>query len=173
MSSVAASDSPRPELRIAPFHPALRSHFHRLNAAWLRKFFTMEAIDERVLSNPEGEILAGGGAILFALLGDAVVGTCALKQEGEGVFELTKMAVDESHQGLGIGRRLIEGVIDVFRQRGGMTLFLETNRRLTPAIRLYESVGFEHQPVPKPDSHYARSDVYMIWRAERWFSPAR
>ena len=67
MSSVAASDSPRPELRIAPFHPALRSHFHRLNAAWLRKFFTMEAIDERVLSNPEGEILAGGGAILFAL----------------------------------------------------------------------------------------------------------
>lgn len=48
---------------------------------------------------------AGGGAILFALLGDAVVGTCALKQEGEGVFELTKMAVDESHQGLGIGRR--------------------------------------------------------------------
>lgn len=150
-------------VRIEPFTPALREHFYRLNEAWLRKYFYVEDIDHRVLSNPEGEILAPGGAILFALLGDEVIGTCALIRETEGVYELSKMSVEEGRQGLGIGRRLIEAAIAEFKRLGGTRLFLETNTKLTPAIRLYESTGFVHQPTTKPDSHYARSDVYMVW----------
>lgn len=157
--------SERAALRIVPFAPALREHFYRLNADWLRKYFYVEEIDHRVLGEPEREILEPGGEILFALVGDAVVGTCALKHEADGVYELTKMAVDEGYQGLGIGRRLMEEAVAEFSRRKGTRLFLETNTKLTPAIRLYESVGFEHQPVLKPDSHYNRADVYMIWRA--------
>lgn len=149
---------------IIPYTPELKSHFYRLNEDWLRKYFYLEEIDHHVLSHPEEALLKDGGAILFARLGDQIVGTCALKHEGEGVYELTKMGVDESCQGLGIGRRLIEGIVQEFRRRGGKELFLETNSKLSPAIRLYESVGFEHQPTRKPDSHYQRSDVYMIWR---------
>lgn len=151
-------------LQIVGFRPELREAFHRLNAAWLRKYFRMEPIDERVLSHPEEELLASGGAILFALLDGKAVGTCALKRESGQVYELTKMAVDESRQGLGIGRALIDAAVSEFRKLGGTTLFLETNSKLVPAVRLYESVGFEHQPGRKPDSHYERSDVYMIWR---------
>lgn len=164
MPPPASADPHSPALRIVSFRPELRHHFQRLNEAWLRRYFTLEPIDERVLANPEAEILAHGGVILFALRGDEVVGTCALKHDGGGVFELVKMAVDESHQGRGIGRRLIEAALGAFRARGGTTLFLETNSALAPAIGLYESVGFERQTARKPDSHYARSDVYMIWR---------
>jgi ribosomal protein S18 acetylase RimI-like enzyme/predicted transcriptional regulator len=151
-------------LRVVGFRPELREHFYRLNAAWLRRYFYLEEIDHRVLSNPEDEILATGGELLFAQLGDDVVGTCALLQERPGEFELTKMAVDERYQSLGIGRRLIEAAIAAFEARGGGQLFLETNSKLAPAIRLYESAGFERQPTRKADSHYQRSDVYMIWR---------
>jgi ribosomal protein S18 acetylase RimI-like enzyme/DNA-binding MarR family transcriptional regulator len=154
----------RNAVRIVPFRPELRDHFHRLNAAWLTKYFYIEEIDERVLRNPEREILDRGGAIFFAILDDAVVGTCALKEEGAGEIELTKMAVDERYQGLGIGRLLIEATIAEFRRRCARELFLETNSRLTPAIRLYESVGFRHQPAVKSDSHYRRADVYMVWQ---------
>lgn len=159
----------RPALRIVPFDPALREHFYRLNEAWLRKYFYVEEIDHRVLSNPETEILQPGGTILFAMLGEDVVGTCALMPEGDsadagGVYELTKMAVDEQRQGLGIGRALMEAAISEFQRRGGLTLFLETNSKLIPAVRLYESMGFEHQPSLKPDSHYDRANVYMVWR---------
>lgn len=154
----------RSALRIVPFAPALRDHFYRLNEAWLRKYFYVEEIDHRVLSDPETEILQGGGAILFAMLGEEAVGTCALLRESEGVYELTKMAVDEQRQGLGIGRALLEAAIAEFQQRNGRTLFLETHDKLVPAIRLYESLGFEHQPSIKPDSHYARANVYMVWR---------
>lgn len=167
VARAAAQD--RSALRIVPFDPALREHFYRLNEAWLRKYFYVEEIDHRVLSNPETEILQPGGTILFAMLGEEVVGTCALMPEGNGaddggVYELTKMAVDEQHQGLGIGRALMEAAIAEFKRRGGRTLFLETNSKLIPAVRLYESMGFEHQPSLKPDSHYDRANVYMVWR---------
>lgn len=154
---------PREALRIVPFRADLREHFHRLNAAWLRKYFWIEEIDHEVLSHPEMHILARGGQIFFALLGDAVVGTCALKWESPDSFELTKMAVSEEHQGLGIGRALIEKVIAEFLKQPARTLFLETSIRLAPALRLYESVGFERQAKLKEDSHYTRADVYMIW----------
>ncbi len=154
----------RTAVRIVPFATHLREHFHRLNADWLRKYFQLEEIDHRVLSNPESEILEPGGAILFALVDGAAVGTCALKREANGSYELTKMAVDERHQGLGIGRLLMEAAIAEFQRRRGALLFLETNSKLGPALRLYESVGFEYQANLKPDSHYARADVYMEWR---------
>ena len=163
----------REAVRVVRFQPALRGHFHRLNAEWLRKYFYIEEIDERVLSNPEAEIIGHGGEVFFALLGEAVVGTCALRREADGSLELTKMAVDERYQGLGIGRRLIEAAIDEFTRRGGRTLFLETNSKLAPAIRLYESVGFEHQPTVRPDSHYQRANVYMVWRARSAPEPKR
>jgi DNA-binding MarR family transcriptional regulator/GNAT superfamily N-acetyltransferase len=161
LAQAAAND--RSALRIVPFSPNLRAHFYRLNEAWLRKYFYVEEIDHRVLSNPENEILAPGGTILFATLGEDVVGTCALMPEAEGVYELTKMAVEEQRQGLGIGRALLEAAIEEFLRREGRTLFLETNSKLTPALRLYESMGFQHQPAVKTDSHYARADVYMVW----------
>ncbi|HJT97164.1 MAG TPA: hypothetical protein VJ696_02530, partial [Rhodanobacteraceae bacterium] len=50
------------------------------------------------------------------------------------------------------------------RRRGGTTLFLESNSRVKPALSLDESAGFVHQPAPRPGSHYARADVYMIHR---------
>lgn len=160
----------RGAIRIVPFEPALREHFYRLNADWLRKYFYLEEIDHRVLSEPEREILEPGGAILFALVRDEVAGTCALKRESPGVYELTKMAVDERYQGIGLGRMLLEAALAAFRERRGTRLFLESNAKLEPALRLYESLGFERQPALGPDSHYRRSDVYMVWRGDR---PAR
>lgn len=151
-------------LRIVPFETSLRSHFGRLNREWLERYFVVEPIDAEVLDHPEQRILDGGGRILFALLDDEVVGTCALLQESPGIYELTKMAVTADHQGVGIGRQLLAAAITEFRRIDGATLlFLETNSILAAAISLYERAGFEHRG-RKPDSHYQRSDTYMVWR---------
>ena len=157
------------QVRIERFRPEFREHFYRLNAEWLGKYYKIEPIDHAVLSEPEKHILAPGGQIFFALVGDEVVGTCALMPESPGVYELTKMAVTEGHQGLGLGRRLIEAVIAEFRRLGGTELFLESQRKLQAALKLYESVGFEMQPGVKPGTHYQRADVYMIYRGDQGF----
>ncbi|MBE1158992.1 bifunctional helix-turn-helix transcriptional regulator/GNAT family N-acetyltransferase [Dyella acidiphila] len=148
---------------IVPFAPALREHFYRLNAQWLERYFRIEEIDQAVLRDPERYVLEPGGAIFFARLGEEVIGTCALLQESPGVYELTKMGVDETFHGLGAGRRLLDAAIAEFRRRKGTTLFLESNSRLKPALGMYERAGFRMQPAMRPDSHYERADVYMIY----------
>ncbi len=152
-------------ITVATFSPELAPHFERLNREWIERFFRLEGIDLEVLQDPQGKIMDAGGEVLFALEGDSVLGCVALKHEGDGVFELTKMAVTPSAQGRGIGRILMNACIDWFSDGSGSTLFLETHDSLTPALSLYESVGFRHTPRPGGPSPYERANVYMEYRS--------
>jgi putative acetyltransferase len=93
------------------------------------------------------------------------VGCCALIAIARGEFEVAKMAVTASAQGLGVGRFQMEAVIAAARAGGATRLYLETNHALTPALRLYDAVGFTHVPVERvTPSPYARADVYLeMW----------
>jgi DNA-binding MarR family transcriptional regulator/predicted GNAT family N-acyltransferase len=154
------------KVQIKPFRPVLREHFERINAEWLERDFAIEAIDRAVLSQPEQHVLKPGGAILYAVLDGEVIGTAALLKEGPGVYELSKMAVETGFRGLGAGRLLLDAAIAEFGRRAGKILFLESSKKLTPALTMYESAGFVHHPAPRPGSHYQRSDVYMIYAAK-------
>ncbi|GLQ90566.1 bifunctional helix-turn-helix transcriptional regulator/GNAT family N-acetyltransferase [Dyella flagellata] len=154
-------------LQVVPYAPELREHFYRLNAQWLERYFRIEEIDKAVLSDPERYILQPGGAIFFARLGEEIIGTCALLHESPGVFELTKMGVDETFRGLGAGKRLLDACIAEFHRCDGHTLFLESNSRLKTALGMYEKAGFVLQPSVRPGSHYERADVYMIYQPSK------
>jgi DNA-binding MarR family transcriptional regulator/GNAT superfamily N-acetyltransferase len=155
------------EVEVHPFRAAWAHHFERINTEWLERWFAVEPVDREMLSRPQQHVIDNGGAILFAVLDGEVIGTAALLREGEGVYELSKMAVETGFRGLGAGRKLLDAAIAEYERRGGTTLFLESNSRLKPALTLYESAGFVHQPAPRPGSHYARADVYMIYDAKR------
>ena len=152
-------------IAIHDWRPEWRDDFARLNLDWLQRYFSVEDIDRRVLGEPERWILAPGGHIFFASDGGHVVGTGALLRESEGVYELTKMAVDPAWQGRGIGRRIVQAAIARFRALHGTRLFLESSRKLEPALHLYQSLGFVDRGL-RPDSHYARSDIYMVWEEQ-------
>jgi len=146
-------------LVVRTYEGAYRAEFKRLNVAWLTRYFRVEPIDERVLGDPEGEILAPGGEILFATLDGVVVGTVALKPETSGAFELTKMAVDEPHQGKGYGKRLLEAACTLARERGAQRVMLYSQRGLRAAVSMYRKYGFNELPLSDP--RYSRCDVKM------------
>ena len=150
-------------VEVIDFEPALTADFDRLNREWLETLFRVEGIDQQILTDPEGTIIAHGGEILFARQEGQVVGTVALKHQGEQVFELTKMAVAPACRGGGIGRALLQAAIARFHHIGGSRLYLESHSSLVNAIHLYESAGFVHERPPEP-SEYARADVYMVYR---------
>ena len=162
-------------IEIHPFREEWAVHFDRINTEWLERWFVVEPVDRETLSNAKKLVIDRGGRILFAALDGEVIGTCALLKEAPGVYELSKMAVETGFRGLGAGRRLLEAAIAEFERLGGTTLFLESSKRLGPALRLYESLGFVHHPAPRPGSHYARADVYMVYEPEKRASrtPAR
>ncbi len=167
LSQPASDDASPAPIEIVPYRPALTEAFWRLNVQWLERYFQLEEVDRVMLADPEHHVLAPGGELLFACRAGHAVGTCALLKAGEGVFELAKMCVDERCQGQGIGRRLLAAAIETFHRRGGRELFLESNSRLTTALRLYEAAGFVLQDGPRPGSHYRRADVYIIYRPTR------
>ncbi len=154
---------PAAEVAVIDWSPEYGDAFGVLNREWLERDFRVEPVDEKVLADPEGTIIGKGGAILYAILDGEAVGTVALKHDGGQVFELTKMAVTSAAQGRGIGRLLMDAAIARFKKIGGAKLYLESHSSLAPALRLYESAGFQHEPPPAP-SEYFRADVYMVFR---------
>mgnify|MGYP002879119968 CR=1 FL=1 len=162
-AALAGSEDDR--LEIIDYAPELAGEFKRLNMRWLQALFKVEAIDRTVLGDPETHILEPGGEIFFARLGGPsgrIVGTCALKYEGAGVFEFTKLGVDPEAQGRGVGEALMWRAIARFKARAGKRLYLETNSKLKAAARLYEKTGWVEAPMHE-SSPYARADRLYVW----------
>lgn|ERR1700678_3884952 len=154
--------TPQTELAIREFTPGDEADFRRLNEEWIIRYFALEPKEKELLADPQGIILDRGGRIFLAVQDGETVGSCALLAVPPGEFEVAKMAVTESHRRAGIGRRLLEKAVAEARASGAHRLYLETNRKLVNAIRLYESLGFRHLPPERiTPSPYARADVYM------------
>lgn len=144
---------------IIPFSPNLKEEIKILNIEWLKKYFKVEPKDKKILSDPQGEIIDKGGIIFYAKYNDKIVGTVSLLKIDGTTFELSKMAVTDGVQGLGIGNKLMEHCIEVAQQKGIKKLILYSNRKLLPALYLYTKFGFEE--VYLEDGVYERADVKM------------
>lgn len=149
-------------IEVRQFSPGDEEAFWTLNEAWISKLFKLEDKDIQTLRNPHRYILSQGGRIYMACRGSERVGCCALLNMEHGSFEVAKMAVAECERGKGVGRTLLEYVVEDARSFGIRRLYLETNHALKNAIHLYEAVGFVHlRPEDVHPSPYARADVFM------------
>jgi len=154
--------TPQTEVSIREFSPGDEVAFRQLNEEWIVRHFALEPKETEMLADPRGTILERGGRIFLAVRDGQTVGCCALLVIAPGEFEVAKMAVTESHRRAGIGRQLLQRVIAEARALRTHRLYLETNWKLPAAIRLYESLGFQHLPPERVvPSVYARANVYM------------
>ncbi len=161
-----ANDNPissPPAIKIRPLLPGEdATAFRTLNEEWITRHFTLEAKDRETLDDPENSILLKGGYIYMVYAGAEPVGCVALIPVSNGVFELSKMAISPNLRGRGIGRRLLQHVIDQARILGARSLFLGSSTKLPSAVHLYESIGFRHvKPETLPPMPYTRANVFM------------
>ena len=78
-----------------------------------------------------GEILGGGGIK-------------PLKDYEDDVCEIQKMYFSPAVRGKGYGRKLFEKCLQVAKEFGYKTCYLESASKLKAAIHIYESYGFSH-----------------------------
>ena len=95
----------------------------------------------------DAQVKLGDGAFVVAYLDDTAVGCGAVRRLDEATAELKRMYVDPSVRGQGIGRALVEALEREARQLRVTRIVLETGTRLTPAIKLYESMGYRRIPL--------------------------
>jgi putative acetyltransferase len=64
---------------------------------------------------------------------------------------------------MGIGTKLVETAVQKVKSLGETRLFLETNRKLLPALSLYKQFGFRERVFPHGRSQrYQRADTYTV-----------
>ena len=85
--------------------------------------------------------------------------SCWVLEEGQQIigYAVLMMVLDEahllnisivkSHQGKGLGRSLLQHMMQIGRNHGGLNMFLEVRPSNTSAISLYESIGFNEMAI--------------------------
>jgi len=134
--------------------------FAELNMVWIKELHKVEPSDQAMYDHPE--IYAEGENSIFAILDEEVVaGVCALKQDEDGEWELTKMAVDRKFQGRGIGKTLMDTVETYAKNNLGVKrIYLISNTRNAAAIRLYKRCGWT-TTFEGPHPQYQRANIGM------------
>lgn len=102
----------------------------------------------------------------FEVVQDAsgrIVGCAGLYPLNRCRAELCKMYLEKPARGWGLGKRLLEDLLDAARRNGFREVWLETNSTLIDAIALYRKYGFQ----PDDAEHLLeRCDAAYLLRLE-------
>ena len=88
-----------------------------------------------------------GGVFLIGRVSDVAVACGALRPMNEdGVVEVKRMFVRDTHRGLGLGRAVLAALEEIAVRRGYRIIRLETGGNQPEAIALYQSAGYHSIP---------------------------
>lgn len=147
------------KIDIIPYDTSFKQTVKDLNYEWLTAYFKIEEGDIRSLSDPDQYIIKPGGYIFLAQTENGIVGTVSLLFKQAGVYELGKMAVQETYRGQGIGDQLLKYCIDFAKAQKWEKLVLYSNTILKPAIHLYKKYGFVE--IELESGLYERANIKM------------
>ena len=123
-------------------------------ARWLGVNLAFQGDFELELSSLPGKYAPPQGRLLVAQGDTQLAGTVALRPLSEGTCEMKRLFVRNPYRGQGLGRKLVERIIDEARMIGYRRMHLDTLASMTEAVNLYKSTGFQvipayyHNPLP-------------------------
>lgn len=90
------------------------------------------------------ELGANPGYLIY--LGSLLVGFAVYSQGyeyGRNVFTIDELYIEKLHRGKGLGRAVLERMLEIAYQIENVQIFISTVANNEAAIKLYESVGFK------------------------------
>jgi putative acetyltransferase len=99
---------------------------------------------DQVFAFDVGKLKAPEVSFWTAWRGELLLGCATLKELSSSQGEIKSMRTPSAWRRMGVGRALVDHIIDVARSRGYQSLYLETGRHpaFIPAQTLYERAGF-------------------------------
>lgn len=92
------------------------------------------------------------GGLLLAFEDNTAVGTACMRRIGPNTAEIKRMYVQPSHRRAGVGRAMLDQLIEAARTAGYVRIRLDSPDFMTAAHGLYRSSGFvEIEPYPESE----------------------
>jgi ribosomal protein S18 acetylase RimI-like enzyme len=82
-------------------------------------------------------------SVYVAVLAEQIVGVLALFLINKNLIEIKNIAVAETHQGKGIGKKLLEYAIAEAKEKGFQDIQIGTANSSIGQLALYQKMGFE------------------------------
>lgn len=101
------------------------------------------------------------GALLIAFVGTDVAGCVALRPLDSSTAEMKRLYIRAAYRGLGLGKQLVEAVIQAARQAEYSELRLDTLPSMASAQALYRRLGFVEIP-PYNNAHLPGTRFYEL-----------
>jgi ribosomal protein S18 acetylase RimI-like enzyme len=114
-----------------------------------------------------GDYAPPRGSLILAVIENQVAGCVALRPldnvDYPNAAEMKRLYVRKAFRGFGLGRQLVEAVMDTARLAGYDSILLDTLDDMEAARALYDELGFEDIPPyyhnPIPGAHYLRASL--------------
>jgi len=114
-----------------------------------------------------GDYAQPRGALLVASVSGEFAGCCALRaldaSDYANACEMKRLYVRSQFRGLGVGRQLVETILDHARQAGFECVLLDTLDDMEAARALYDDLGFVDIPPyyynPIAGAHYLKAQL--------------
>jgi GNAT superfamily N-acetyltransferase len=97
---------------------------------------------EAELAGLPGRYAPPSGCLLLAMDGDDPAGCVAIRDLGGGTCEMKRLYVAPEHRGRGVGRLLVEEVLQKAERAGYNRMVLDTLPEMAGALALYRVFGF-------------------------------
>lgn len=122
---------------------------------------------EHELATLPGEYAPPRGTLLTATVDGELAGCCALRPmdtvDYPNASEMKRLYVRPAYRGLGLGRQVVEAILDAARMVGYDYVLLDTLDDMEAARTLYEDLGFEEIPPyyhnPIAGAHYLKAEL--------------
>lgn len=133
-------------------------------AAGLGVDLCFQSFDAELAGLP-GDYAPPRGALLLAMIEGQVAGCVALRPldnvDYANAAEMKRLYVRKAFRGFGLGRQLVEAIMDAARLAGYNSILLDTLDDMESARALYAELGFEEIPPyyhnPIAGAHYLKA----------------
>lgn len=161
-------------MKIVKYDPKYKADFIRFNTDWIEdNFGTVESEDIATFNSIEAKIQFGG-MVFFAVENDIVLACCmTYPMNGDLAFtfpvhetrcypdgqtwEICKFASNKDVVHKGAGSAVFKETMDYAVRNGAKRIFMLSNKKLKPAIHIYEKYGFRE--IILPNYEYNRGDI--------------
>jgi ribosomal protein S18 acetylase RimI-like enzyme len=132
-------------------------------AAWVGADLSFQDFTRELRDLP-GEYVPPRGGLYLARVGDdEAAGMIAFRGRSNGRAEMKRLFVRPAARGTGMGRQLVQHVIDAAREAGYTHMILDTLPIMQDAQRMYERFGFRdiapYYDSPIPGTRYLELDL--------------